>query len=130
MFKIELILCKIKTLYVFHNTKHHVHYSARVIEPKMIRGPGRIVIARGCTVNASGGLFLGGHVHLSENACIFSVGFDYDQYTADGTRRHRPQEVVFAGNAWVTAGVYIPPGTIVSADNTVVVNPKPVMLSS
>ena len=71
MFKIELILCKIKTLYVFHNTKHHVHYSARVIEPKMIRGPGRIVIARGCTVNASGGLFLGGHVHLSENACIF-----------------------------------------------------------
>lgn len=124
LFKLELALCLVKTYIVFRNFKHHVHYTAKVTNASGVYGPGKIVIARNCSVNATGGIYLGGHVHMSENSSIFSVGFDLITYLEDGSRIHKNSEVKFLGNVWITSGAVVPPGTIIRKNNSIITTQK------
>lgn len=96
---------------MFGNTRHHVHYTAKVAFPKRIEGKGRLIIGPRCVVNAFGTIVLDGEVHLSEGASIYSVGFDTKLYPEE--KKHKGSRVLFQGRCWMCANSMVGPGATV-----------------
>lgn len=109
--KIENALCKCKALWVFGNTHHHVHYTAKVAFPQRIEGKGRLIIGPHCVVNAFGTIILDGEVHLSEGASIYSVGFDTKLYPKE--KKHKGRRIRFQGRCWMCANSMVGPGATI-----------------
>ena len=104
------ILIKLKSFYYFRNCRHHVHPLGHVISPEKITGNGKLTVAKGCVVNASGGLILNSDLHLSQNAHVYTVGFDSLKFHAHGLKRHSKRAVIVSAEVWVAAGGIIAPG--------------------
>ena len=111
-------LIKVNSIRIFGSTRHHVHPLARVYFAKNISGPGKLTIARGCIVNAFGGIQVNGDVHLSERSCIYSVGYDRSLYPNE--RRHVGVPVIFEGDAWLAASSIVWPGAIIPAGKIII----------
>lgn len=123
LIKLKMSIYTFFTKNLFWESGRNVSFNGPVtlINPRNITVGDNCSFNHGDYINAFNRIKIGNDVTISANVSIISTGIDYNEWFANGTKLHLPnQDVVIGNHVWIGSGATILGGVQITGEYVVI----------